>query len=95
MSRHANRALLAALTDYLGPLDNVAAKTRDWASATFVGMRHELSFVCKASAVLIDALPDIDLPMDGQFVADMVVVSSEQRALYHYVEIEVLTILDS
>ena len=92
MSRDAHRALLAALADYLGPLDNVVAKTRDWASATFVGMRHELSFTCAASATLIDALPDIDLPMDGHFVADLVLVSSVWDGLLHHVVIEVLTV---
>jgi hypothetical protein len=92
MSRDAHRALLAALTDYLGPLDDVVAKTRDWASATFVGMRHELSFVCTADAALIDALPDVDLPMDGHFVADLELVSNEVLGPYHYVIIEVLTV---
>jgi hypothetical protein len=92
MSRPAHRALMAALADYLGPLDDVIAKTRDWASATFVGMRHELSFICSASAVLIDALPDVDLPMDGQFVADLMVVSSEARGAGHAVVVEVLTV---
>ena len=92
MSRDAHRALLDALADYLGPVDNVVAKTRDWASATFVGMRHELSFTCAASATLIDALPDIDLPMDGHFVADLVLVSSVWDGLLHHVVIEVLTV---
>ena len=92
MSRDAHRELLAALADYLGPLDDVVAKTRDWASATFVGMRHELSFTCAASATLIDALPDIDLPMDGHFVADLVLVSSVWDGLLHHVVIEVLTV---
>jgi hypothetical protein len=91
MSRDAHRALLAALADYLGPLDDVVAKTRDWASATFVGMRHEMSFICAADAVLIDALPDIDLPMDGHFVADLQVVSVICRDSTR-VEIEVLTV---
>jgi hypothetical protein len=93
MSRDAHRALLAALTDYLGPLDDVVAKTRDWASATFVGMRHEMCFSCAASAVLIDALPDVDLPMDGHFVADLVVRSVAYDDCKH-VEIEVLTICE-
>ena len=95
MTRPAHRALIDALADYLGPIDDVAAKTRDWASATFVGMRHELSFICAASATLIDALPDIDLPMDGHFVADLVLVSSVWDGLLHQVEIEVLTIRES
>jgi hypothetical protein len=91
MSRDAHRALIAALTDYLGPLDDLAAKTRDWASATFVGMQHELSFCCTADAHLIDALPDVDLPMDGHFVADLRVVSGGSGEAVR-VEIEVLTI---
>ena len=92
MSRHAHRALLEALADYLGPLENVTAKTRDWASATFVGMRHELAFDCAASPTLIDALPEIDLPMAGQFVADLVVVSCAVRGAGHRVALEVLTV---
>lgn len=92
MTRPAHRALIDALADYLGPLDDVVAKTRDWASATFVGMRHELCFTCAASATLIDALPDIDLPMDGHFVADLVLVSSVWDGLLHHVVIEVLTV---
>ena len=91
MSRDAHRALMAALTDYLGPLNDVTARTFDWASATFIGMRHELSFSCGASAVLIDALPDVDLPMDGHFVADLV-VNSVAYAQSSHVQIEVLTI---
>jgi hypothetical protein len=92
MSRDPHRALLAALADYLGPLDDVVAKTRDWASATFVGMQHEIAFVCTADAVLIDALPDVDLPMEGQFVADLELISWEPQGSYHYVIIEVLTV---
>jgi hypothetical protein len=92
MSRDPHRALLAALADYLGPLDDVVAKTRDWASATFVGMQHEIAFACTAHSALIDALPDVDLPMDGQFVADLVVVSCEVQGTYLYVVIEVLTV---
>jgi hypothetical protein len=92
MTRPAHRALVAALTDYLGPLDDVVSKTRDWASVTFVGMQHELSFCCTADAALIDALPDIDLPMDGHFVADLVVASSTRDGLRSHVQLEVLTV---
>lgn len=94
MSRPAHRALVDALTEYLGPLDDLTARTFDWASATFVGMRHEVAFACVASEVLIDALPDMDLPMEGHFVADLVVVSSDVRGPYHHVELEVLTVRD-
>ena len=93
MSRDAHRELLAALADYLGPIDHIVAKTRDWASATFVGMRHELSFACAASPVLIDALPDVDLPMRGHFVADLLVQSMTTEGAVSRVAIEVLTIV--
>jgi hypothetical protein len=92
MSRPAHRALLDALGDYLGPLDDVVAKTRDWASATFVGMQHEIAFVSTASATIIDALPEVDLPMDGHFVADLLLIASKAQGPYHYVVIEVLTV---
>ena len=95
MSRDAHRELLAALTDYLGPLDDVIAKTRDWASATFVGMRHELSFTCAADLVRIDALPDIDLPMKRHFVADLRIISVERDDVISTVTLEVLTIADA
>ncbi len=92
MSRDANRALLAALADYLGPLDDVAVRTRDWASATFVGMQHDMTFVCSASSALIDALPDVDLPMTGHFVADLRLVAVDHVGDWATVAIEVLTI---
>ena len=94
MSRPADRALIDALIDYLGPLDDVVAKTRDWASATFVGMRHEISFSCAALPVLIDALPDVDLPMRGHFVADLLVQSVATEGAVSRVAIEVLTIVE-
>ena len=69
-----HRALLIALTEYLGPIEIDAERQRDWWSATFTGMRHELSFTTTASAARIDALPEIDLPMRGHFVADLAIL---------------------
>jgi hypothetical protein len=92
VSADPQRALLVALTDYLGPLEDVTATTRDWWSATFAGVQHMLTFTCAASPALIEALPDIDLPMTGHFVADLVVVASRVDGLLHHVEIEVLTV---
>jgi hypothetical protein len=94
VSADPHRALLVALADYLGPLDDVTATTRDWWSATFAGMQHELTFTCGASEALIDALPDIDLPLAGHFVADLVLVASQREGLLHHVEIEVLTVCE-
>ncbi len=88
-----HRALIIALTDYLGPLTEIVATTRDWSSATFTGMQHTLSFACHAPPALIDALPDVDLPMRGHFVADLRLVALDHGAPAR-VTIEVLTIRD-
>jgi len=43
-----------------------------WGSATFSGMRHSVIVTAPASPRIIDwltALPELDLPMPGQFVA--------------------------
>ena len=92
------KALLGALTDYLGPIDDLRATTHDWASATFVGMRHEMQFTvawADRRALLVSALPDIDLPMLGHFVADLRLIVTERRTDRLYVEVEVLTIEDA
>ena len=92
MSRDPHKALMAALTTYLGPLDNVVARTRDWSSATFTGMLHDLSFTSTAPPVLIEALPDVDLPMPGHFVADLRVITCQTGNIPTQAQIEVLTI---
>jgi hypothetical protein len=91
MSRDPHHALMASLTDYLGPLEDVVAKTRDWSSATFSGMVHDVTFTCAASPMLLDALPDIDLPMNCHFVADLRVTSTHRDDRTR-IGLEVLTI---
>ena len=92
MTRDPHAELIIALSDYLGPLDIISAKTRDWASATFVGMHHELEFTCAASSVLIDALPDVDLPMRAHFVADLKTLSVSPADAGYRIAVEALTI---
>lgn len=89
-----HRALKVALAGYLGSIEQVEAKTVDWSSATFVGMRHELSFLTSASAPLIEALGEIDLPMRGHFVADLVVIETSAMEGRTMVSIEALTICE-
>ena len=95
MSSDPHRALIAALTDYLGPLDHVSGSSHDWSSATFTGMQHELHFTCYASPVFIDALPDFDLPMRDHFVADLKSFGYAVHESAHRVVMEVLTICDA
>ncbi len=84
--------LVRALTDYLGPIGDLTATGRDWSSATFTGMQHQLAFTVRALPVFIDALPDVDLPMRGHFVADVRLVDVTRADDSWRVRIEVLTI---
>ena len=95
MSRDPHVALKNALVAYLGPLRFDAGKTWDWASITFDGMRHELAFTLPWSedaAVAVEALPDIDLPIPGGFVASIVPVACMREDDELRVRVEALTI---
>lgn len=97
MRHDAHRALVVALADHLGPLDDLVSKTRDWSSATFTGMRHELSFTITAgdaSARLATAIGEADLPMKGHFVGDIAVISVKRDGYVFRVTLEALTIED-
>lgn len=67
-ARDPHRALIAALEDRLGPLNGLISHARPWASVTFTGMRHELSFRTDAS---LEGLGEAELAMGGHFVADI------------------------
>lgn len=98
MNRDPHRALIIALADHLGPLDNLASKTRGWSSATFTGMRHDLAFTIAARdpvGRLTAALGEAELPMTGHFVADLTVVSANQEGDMLRVKLEALTIEDA
>jgi hypothetical protein len=56
--------------------------TTSWASVTFTGVRHRLVLDCAATRTLaatLAALPELDLAMPGQVVADIVVDRVEDR----------------
>ncbi len=69
-----------------------ASDATPWASATFNGARHRLTLVGEGAAFKrwVAALPDIDLPLRGHLVADLVV----RRAVAgeSVVVLEVLTV---
>jgi hypothetical protein len=94
----AHLVLVRALSELLGPLDNLTTKTRDWWSATFQGMRHDLNFSVPWSrerVIAVIDLPDAELPMTGHFVADLRVILAERCGDTLHVELEVLTMLAS
>ncbi|PAX09716.1 hypothetical protein [Sphingomonas lenta] len=59
------------------------ARSRSWASATFIGERVELvlSITGTGGAGWLAGLPDADLPMRGWYVADLEIRGAELRAL--------------
>lgn len=83
-----HRALIAALEDRYGVLEDLVSSSRRWSSATFTGARHELSFDMGNAEALIATITESDLPMAGHFVADITVVKRDGRT----VTLEALTI---
>lgn len=98
MSRNPHRALVAALAEKLGPIDDLAARTRDWNSATFTGMRHLLSFSVpwtrEAVIAAID-LPEAEFDLCDHFVADLKVARCSRDGERLHVELEALTVAEA
>lgn len=72
--------------------------TTSWASVTFTGVRHRLVLDCAATRTLaatLAALPELDLAMPGQVVADIVVDRVEDRGARCRVTLSALTIADA
>ena len=71
------------------------AETTRWSSATFTGARHALAIEAPDSPTLeawLDALPEADLPLRAQLVADLVVTGVTREAGMARVAIEALTV---
>lgn len=96
----ARMALIRALRPAAGPFDVLAADSRDWASALFVGARHCLTLAldgedARARAErLCVTLAEMELDLDGGFVADLqlMTISTRDRPV---LTIEALTIDDA
>ncbi|WP_419825794.1 hypothetical protein [Sphingomonas sp.] len=77
----ARAALIRALKPVAGPFAVVAARSQDWASATFEGARHRLALRLEGedadtrAARLVASLAAVDVPMDNGFVADIAVTA--------------------
>lgn len=71
------------------------AETTRWSSATFAGARHALAIEAPESPALdawLDALPQADLPVRAQLVADLTVTGVTREAGVARVAIEALTV---
>lgn len=66
-----------------------------WASATFTGARHQVTLSSSAGAALdawLAGLSEVDLPLNGHLVADVVVRSVERAGETAVVTMEALTV---
>ena len=89
------RALLADAARAGLAVGVVAATSRRWASATFIGARHLLtlegSWDDAVTAWLTD-LADADLPLRGHLVADLIVAAVARTDTGFTAAIEALTV---
>ena len=95
MSADPHRELIKALATHLGPINDLTAQTRDWASVMFTGMRHLCQFSVPWSAeieTLLSNLADAELPMRDHFVADLRVIAMRRVDDVCHVSLEALTI---
>jgi hypothetical protein len=77
------RALRASAALHGCDFELAASINRRWASATFVGGRHELTITHGADAAAIQwlaGLPEAELSLPGHLVADLEVAATESDA---------------
>lgn len=70
---------------------------RDWASATFVGARCDVRATLApgpAAADWIAALPQVDLPMPGQFASEARVIARQEADDAIVLTVEVLVLAE-
>ncbi|MDH7973577.1 hypothetical protein QH494_15405 [Sphingomonas sp. AR_OL41] len=71
------------------------AETRRWSSATFTGARHALAIEAPDSPALeawLERLPEAELPVRAQLVADLTIAGITREAGVARVAIEALTV---
>lgn len=86
------RAIARSAKEAGAAISLLSASASDWRSATFTGARHRLLFAAAPSARLdewVALLPDVDLPMPGQLLAELSVRFSDRR-----IELDALTLQD-
>lgn len=70
----------------------------EWHSATFSGMRHEISGEAATSAALdrwLEGLAEAELPVAGHLVADIAVAEVSRDPLRTRFRLEALTVVES
>jgi hypothetical protein len=93
------RALRVRFVNFAGfVLEEI--RSRAWASLTFTGARHELSFRLEGKGAEAEAgrflarLQPADFPLRGHILADIGLVSEERRPDCARIRLEALTVED-
>lgn len=96
LGNHVQAAILRGVTDVMGAADREKptlvieeVRSREWASATFVGAVHEFDLriegdadaVASAVAVLCDCLPEQEIAITGHIVAELAVIPGAQHII--------------
>lgn len=86
LERHAERCGLS--------LSWHVTESRRWASATFVGACHRMALAIEGpgSDAWIAGLDEVDLPLRGHLVADLIVATTVRTDVGADIGIEVLTV---
>lgn len=77
------RAIGVSFADF-GGIEMERIRSRDWASGTFIGTRHELTFSVegaeaeKAADIFLRDLGDAEFALRGHILADIALVSRER-----------------
>ena len=77
------------------PVEHVDSDWDRWASATFSGARHRLTFAATPDVALdrwLKGLPDADFALRGHLVADLVVSAVRHAAERVEIDLEILTV---
>ena len=95
--RDATTSLLAAISMYFVTFELREIRSRSWASATFSGVRHELTLrVSGAEAdAFLDGLEEREFKIRGHILADIVLVEKRIEADGVSLRLEALTIEES
>lgn len=77
------------------PVEIVASDWMRWASATFVGARHAMTWTALPSPALetwLAGLPEADFDLRGHLLADLTIAAVTRTATSVGIEIEALTV---
>lgn len=95
------RSLDNAVIDLLapfGPADIVHHRTIDWASATFIGARHEIRVSLPDAEQAVDRIAPLlnqaEVRLPGHVLADMILAGHGREGARTMIDIEALTLID-